>query len=34
MFLGMNKLQELVKTISLVENLSDRELNAPEGTWF
>jgi len=34
MFLGMDKLQELVKSIGLVENLSSRELENPEGTGF
>ncbi len=34
MILGIKKLQELVKKINLVENLSDRELNNPEGAGF
>jgi deoxycytidine triphosphate deaminase len=34
MFLGMDKLLDLVKNISLVENLSSRELENPEGTGF
>ena len=34
MFLGMDKLQYLVKSIGLVENLSSRELENPEGTGF
>jgi len=34
MFLGIDKLQDLVKTISLVENLSSRELENPEGAGF
>ncbi len=32
--LGVNELLELVKEIKLVENLSERELNNPEGAGF
>ena len=31
MILGINELQRLIKEINLVENLSERELNNPEG---
>ena len=34
MLLGINKLHELVKNEKLVENLCERELNAPEGAGF
>ncbi|MDO8436033.1 MAG: hypothetical protein Q7S82_01435 [bacterium] len=34
MVLGVKKLLELVKTKKLVENLSERELNNPEGAGF
>lgn len=34
MLLGIKKLHELVKENKLVENLCDRELNAPEGAGF
>lgn len=34
MILGTDKLLELVKTNNLVENLSERELNNPEGAGF
>ncbi|PIZ00765.1 dCTP deaminase [bacterium (Candidatus Howlettbacteria) CG_4_10_14_0_8_um_filter_40_9] len=34
MFLGVDKLLELVKSQKLVEDLCDRELNNPEGTGF
>lgn len=34
MFIGTVELLELVKSIKLVENLSDRELNNPEGAGF
>ena len=34
MFLGVDKLLELVKEKKLVENLCDRELKEPEGTGF
>lgn len=32
MILGMSEIQRLIKTVKLVENLSDREKNEPEGT--
>lgn len=34
MILGIKKLHELVKDISLVENLCEREMNNPEGAGF
>ena len=34
MILGPKKLLQLVKTKKLVENLSERELNRPEGAGF
>ena len=34
MFLGIDKLHDLVKNIDLVSNLSSRELENPEGTGF
>jgi deoxycytidine triphosphate deaminase len=34
MFLGVDKLEKLVRDVNLVEGLDDRELNNPEGTGY